>query len=132
MKKIERSEIACILTDKGNSIEPETFIAIVDENDNYNNGGIQQRINEKPFGYPLQGIEQWSIFIVTTEVVPGTMTCTVKEAEVSKYRDILSNEKLIHFLEGVYFEEEFNVSKIHERMIELRNKKIENIIDEKL
>lgn len=118
----ETSEIVCILTNK----EKEEFITIVgvDEWDGY----VEHRVNDrKPFGYPLELIEEGCIFIITTEITPGTMICRIDEGEISQYTKVLSNEKLINFLEDEGYE--VNIKNLHKRVEELRNKKIETVIN---
>lgn len=113
----EITEIVCILTNK----EREEFIAIIDEE-----GYAELRVNDKkPFGYPLELIEEGYVFVVTTEVIPGQMLCRVDEADIFRYTEILSNKKLLECLEEW---DEFDIDNLHKKVEELRNNKIETII----
>ena len=114
----ETSEIVCILMNKAR----EEFIAIIDEDEGY----AEFRVNDKkPFGYPLEQIKEGYVFVVTTEIVPGTMMCRVDEGDIFRYTKILSNKKLIEYMEEW---DEFNADILHKKVEELRNGKIETII----
>lgn len=117
----EKTEISCILINK----EDELFIAIVDEEVGY----VELRKNDRsPFGYPLEEINQGYMFVVTTEVKPGTMICTVDPAEIFRYTDILENKKLMDYI-NEYYSNEIALVDLHKRVEELRDNKIDKIIN---
>lgn len=117
----KKTEISCILLNK----EDELFLAIIDEEAGY----VELRKNDKkPFGYPLENIEPGYIFVVTTEVKPNTMICTIEPAEIFRYTDILKNKKLMDYINS----NEIALVDLHKRVEELRDNKIEKIIDGKV
>jgi len=116
----EKTEISCILINK----EEELFIAIIDEDFGY----VELRKNDRsPFGYPLEEINQGYMFVVTTEVKPGTMICTVDPAEIFRYTDVLENKKLMDYI-NEYYSDEIALVDLHKRVEELRDNKIDKII----
>lgn len=117
----EKTEISCILINK----EDELFISIIDEEVGY----VELRKNDrKPFGYPLEEINQGYMFVVTTEVKPGTMICTVDPAEIFRYTDVLENKKLMDYI-NKYYSNEIALVDLHKRVEELRDNKIDKIIN---
>lgn len=128
--KIDKTEILCLLTDK----KKGEFIAFIDEDSGY----FETRRNDnKPFRYPFEEIEEGYMFVITTEVVPGTMLSTIGtmlstigKAEIFRYVDVIKNEILMNNLT-----EEFRLwyqldirDELNKKVEELRNNKIETIV----
>lgn len=120
----EKTEISCILINK----EDELFISIIDEVVGY----AELRKNDrKPFGYPLEEINQGDVFVVTTEIKPGKMYLRVDPGEIFRYTDILENERLMSYI-NEYYSNEIALVDLHKRVQELRDNKIGKIIDGKV
>ena len=117
----KKTEVSCILINK----EDELFISIIDEEVGY----AELRKNDrKPFGYPLEEINQGDVFVVTTEVKPGTMYLRVDPGEIFRYTDILENKRLMDYI-NEYYSNEIALVDLHKRVEELRDNKIDKIIN---
>lgn len=115
-----KTEITCILIDK----EEGLFISILDEVYGY----VELRVNDKsPFGYPIDEINQGDVFTITHETKPGTIYYKVDTGEIYQYVKILENKALMEYM-NKYYSDELSRIDLHQRVEELREKKIDKII----
>lgn len=114
-------EQICILIDK----EDELFIAVVDDEVGY---AELRKNDKKPFGFPIEDIDQGDVFVITTDINPGTMYCRVDPGEIFRYTDILENKKLMDYL-NEHYTNEISLIDLHKRVGELRDNKIDKIIN---
>lgn len=118
-----KSRVTCLMMDSSVG----EYLMIADPENNY----VEYRMNnEPPFNWPLDGIVDGYLFIVTTEVKPGSMNVKVDKAEVSDYLHIIQNQELLDNIEetapdGFPHGAEYHLNKIIE---DLRNKKIDKVL----
>lgn len=90
------------------------------------NGEIR-RSEEPPFDTPLELIKQNEVFVLETEINPGSMSIVCKPGGVGDYIEALNDKELMRSLKtwlGVD-----SIPFLHRKVKELREYKINKIID---
>ena len=116
-------DLPCILLPKSEN----SFICILDEVKCL----FEIRAPSGYFGLPLKDIEEGWIFLLTIEISPGVMTYRVREADVQTYLRILNNTELMNDMERMLRVDRRSTlwGRLYQRPQELRNDKIDNIIE---
>ncbi len=127
METIERSEILCILVNK----RKEEYVSIINDSGHFHTEYIAN--DRKPFGLNLDEVEENSMFMVTTESMPGRIITTIDILDINHYTDLLNNQnivnEIVHLVGTLEILGEDLIDNLYKRVQVLRDRKLEKIVN---